>query len=214
MVAVDVKEMVLSVVVVMVEERRRFREPRSTFNHLRSITSAEVMAAFSCRGRTGMVRSSSPLYGAYSPFLFVSLSLSFSLASTLLASLALASPFVHVIPGHCVRGIVGGAVQVCPRLRAIWSTSNWPGLNENDPLSYFSDYLIAFLLLPWWIYDSMRNIDCSGWCLLSDCTHLFVSLMSRNRILCRRSPRNDCAKIVAIHCRIFRLQEIRLLLLS
>lgn len=76
MVAVDVKEMVLSVVVVMVEERRRFREPRSTFNHLRSITSAEVMAAFSCRGRTGMVRSSSPLYGAYSPFLFVSLSLS------------------------------------------------------------------------------------------------------------------------------------------
>lgn len=79
MVAVDVKEMVLSVVVVMVEERRRFREPRSTFNHLRSITSAEVMAAFSCRGRTGMVRSSSPLYGAYSPFLFVSLSLSLSL---------------------------------------------------------------------------------------------------------------------------------------
>lgn len=30
---------------------RCFREPRSTFNHLRSITSGEVMAGFSCRGR-------------------------------------------------------------------------------------------------------------------------------------------------------------------
>lgn len=33
------------VMVVVVEDERRFREPRSTFNHLRSITSAEVMAA-------------------------------------------------------------------------------------------------------------------------------------------------------------------------
>lgn len=64
MVAVDMEEMVLPVlllvvvvvVVVAVEERRRFREPRSTFNHLRSITSAEVMAASSCRGRIGVVR--------------------------------------------------------------------------------------------------------------------------------------------------------------
>ncbi|KAL2739802.1 hypothetical protein V1477_011191 [Vespula maculifrons] len=39
------------VVEVVVEKRRCFREPRSTFNHLRSITSAEVMAGFSCRGR-------------------------------------------------------------------------------------------------------------------------------------------------------------------
>lgn len=51
MVTVDERDGILSVVVVMVEERRRFRKPRSTFNHLRSITSAEVMAAFSCRGR-------------------------------------------------------------------------------------------------------------------------------------------------------------------
>lgn len=37
--------------VVVVEDEGCFLEPRSTFNHLRSITSAEVMAVFSCRGR-------------------------------------------------------------------------------------------------------------------------------------------------------------------
>lgn len=42
--------------------RRCFREPRSTFNHLRSITSGEVMAGFSCRGRrSGLFALSRPI---------------------------------------------------------------------------------------------------------------------------------------------------------
>lgn len=63
-------ETMMAVMVVVVEDEGRFREPRSTFNHLRSITSAEVMAAFSCRNRTG-ARSVSSL---------LSLSISFSFA--------------------------------------------------------------------------------------------------------------------------------------
>lgn len=52
MVRVNVEEMVLPVGASSSreggEKRGRFREPRSTFNHLRSITSAEVMVAFLC----------------------------------------------------------------------------------------------------------------------------------------------------------------------
>lgn len=117
MAMVDVAEMVLVQTTVLVEDERRFREPRSTFSHLRSITSAEVMAAFSCRGRIGV----------WSVFLvptssLLSLSLSFARShcdslepASLPTSLAPLStsvcPFVHVLSGHCGRGIVGGALS-------------------------------------------------------------------------------------------------------
>ena len=39
---------------------RHFLEPRSTFDHLRSITSPEVIAGFSCRGHRSGLSSLSP----------------------------------------------------------------------------------------------------------------------------------------------------------
>lgn len=88
---VDMEEMVLLVlllvvVVVVVEERRRFREPRSTFNHLRSITSAEVMATSSCRGRIGVVCFPSSLWPTICSLLSSILFGYISLSSTLPAS--------------------------------------------------------------------------------------------------------------------------------
>lgn len=108
--------LLLAVVVVVAEERRRFREPRSTFNHLRSITSAEVMAASSCRGRIGVVRFPSSLWRSRSALLtlFDSLSLHLCLLNSPASSALVytsASPFVHVLSGHCVRGIVGGTLS-------------------------------------------------------------------------------------------------------
>lgn len=109
--------LLLVVMVVVVEERRRFREPRSTFNHLRSITSAEVMAASSCRGRIGVVRFPSSLWRSRFVLLSPRLTLatSFSLLDSSLTSSMLvytfASPFVHVLSGYCVQGIVGQALS-------------------------------------------------------------------------------------------------------
>jgi len=97
------------VVVAVVEERRRFRQPRSTFNHLRSITSAEVMAASSCRGRIGVVRFPSSLCRSRSVLLFLRLATSLSLtASSVVPWSLLLSTFY---PAIAFRGIVGGTLS-------------------------------------------------------------------------------------------------------
>jgi hypothetical protein len=102
---------------VVAEDERRFRQLGSTLNHLRSITSAEVMAAFSRPRRRAILFLLPSL-------LSLSLSRPLSVCSRLAASSApfyitrpvLLSTFQPPLHPGCRWG---SAVQVCPRLHAI-----------------------------------------------------------------------------------------------
>jgi len=94
----------VAMMMLVAEDERRFRQLRSTFNHLRSITSAEVMAAFSSRGRVGVpsFSSSFPLPSPLPPSLFLGRPVLALVFGVVLYTSA--CPFVHVLASHCIRG--------------------------------------------------------------------------------------------------------------